>query len=317
MSANTVSVVIPCYNGAEFLAEAIDSVLAQTYPPFEIIVVDDGSTDNTGEIAARYPSVRCIRQENQGLAKVRDRGVRESQGKYLVFLDHDDRLFPDALEIGVSCLETHPSCAFAFGLCKLITADGLPLGSGSGILEQSFETFNYQVLLRGRCLVPPATVMFRRNVFEAIGSFDPTLAPVDDYDIYLRIASAFPVYCHNQVVAEYRQHSNSLTATGRTSRLLKLNLRALDKQWDFLKGNSEYEEAYRSGKKHFQNLFGPYLAYDVAAQIKARRLGAAVRAMLFLLQHYPQGLLKYAVELLSKLAQRFKSLVTYNTSVGQ
>ncbi len=317
MSANTVSVVIPCYNGAEFLPEAIESVLAQTYPPLEIIVIDDGSTDNTGEVAARYPGVRCIRQENQGLAKVRSRGVRESKGDYLIFLDHDDRLFPNAIEVGVNCLDAHPDCGFAFGICKLIAADGSPLGSGSSVLEIPFETFDYQALLGGRCLVPPATVMFRRSVFESIGSFDAALAPVDDYDIYLRIAKVFPVYCHNQVIAEYRQHSKSLTATGKASRLLELNLRALDKQWDSIKGNRDYEKTYRSGKKHFRHLFGPYLAYDVAAQVKARRLTAAVRALLFLLRNYPQGLLNYAVELWSKLTQRFKWSVTQDASAGR
>jgi glycosyltransferase involved in cell wall biosynthesis len=317
MSANTVSVIIPSYNAAKFLPEAIESVLAQTYPAFEIIVVDDGSTDNTGEVAARYSGVRYIRQENQGLARVRSRGVRESRGDYLVFLDHDDRLFPNALQIGVNGLDAHPNCAFAFGICKLIAADGLPLESGSSILETPFETFNYQSLLRGRCLVPPATVMFRRSVFESIGEFDADLAPVDDYDMYLRIARAFPIYCHNQVVAEYRQHPNSLTATGKTSRILELNLRTLDKQWNCIKGNRDDEQAYRSGKKHFRNLFGPYLAYEVVAHAKARRLIPAVQAMLFLLQYYPQGFPKYAAELLSKLTQRFKKSAIYNASAEQ
>ena len=90
--AALVSVVIPCYNQAHFLGEAIESVLAQTYPHLEIVVVDDGSTDNTGEVAARYPGVRYVRQENQGLAAARNTGLRHSSGDYLVFLDADDRL---------------------------------------------------------------------------------------------------------------------------------------------------------------------------------------------------------------------------------
>jgi glycosyltransferase involved in cell wall biosynthesis len=317
MSANTVSAIIPSYNAAKFLPEAIESVLAQTYPAFEIIVIDDGSTDNTGEVAARYSGIRYIRQENQGLARVRSRGVRESRGDYLVFLDHDDRLFPNALEIGVNSLDAHPDCAFTFGICKLITADGLALESGSSILETPFETFNYQSMLRGRCLVPPATVMFRRSVFASIGEFDAALAPVDDYDMYLRLARDFPIYCHNQVVAEYRQHPNSLTATGKPSRLLDLNLKALDKQWNSIKGNRDYEEACQSGKKHFRNLFGPYLAYELVGHVKARRLIAAVKATLFLLQHYPQGFLKYAAELLSKLTQLIKKSGLHNASPGQ
>src|ERR687890_1245755 len=103
--AGLVSVVIPCYNQAHFLGEAIESVLAQSYKDFEIIVVDDGSPDNTSEVAARYPGVRCVRQENQGLAGARNTGIRESKGEYLVFLDADDRLLAEALEVGVKNLE--------------------------------------------------------------------------------------------------------------------------------------------------------------------------------------------------------------------
>ena len=103
--AALVSVVIPCYNQAHFLGEAIESVLAQTYPHREIVVVDDGSPDNTREVASRYPGVRYVRQENQGLAAARNTGLRHSSGSYLVFLDADDRLLPEALEVGLRQLQ--------------------------------------------------------------------------------------------------------------------------------------------------------------------------------------------------------------------
>src|SRR4028119_1234933 len=111
-AAGLVSVIIPCYNQAYFLGEAIESVLAQSYPHFEIVVVDDGSTDNTSEVAARYPGVRCIRQENRGLAGARNEGIRHSSGSYLVFLDADDRLLPEALAVGLRHLKERPECAF-------------------------------------------------------------------------------------------------------------------------------------------------------------------------------------------------------------
>ena len=99
-----VSVVIPCYNQAHFLGEAIESVFKQTYKHFEIVVVDDGSTDNTSEVARRYSGIRCIEQVNQGLSAARNTGIRESKGEYLVFLDADDRLYPIALEAhGLFC----------------------------------------------------------------------------------------------------------------------------------------------------------------------------------------------------------------------
>src|SRR5215213_4115846 len=122
--ARLVSVVIPCYNLAHFLGEAIESVLAQSYPNFEIIVVDDGSPDNTSEVAARYPGVRLVRQENQGLSGARNAGLARSEGEYVVFLDADDRLLPEALEAHLEHLKAHPECAFVSGRLKRIAADG-------------------------------------------------------------------------------------------------------------------------------------------------------------------------------------------------
>src|SRR3712207_6844017 len=108
VGAALVSVVIPCYNQAHFLGEAIESDLGQTYPHFEVLVVDDGSTDNTQEVAAPYPGVRCIRQENQGLAAPRNTGIRHTKGTQLVFLDADDRLLPGALASGLYAPKEHP-----------------------------------------------------------------------------------------------------------------------------------------------------------------------------------------------------------------
>src|SRR5882672_136402 len=122
-----ISIVIPCYNQAHFLAEAIESVLAQIWPADEIIVVDDGSTDNPGQVAARYPQVRCIRQENQGLPGARNTGLRESHGDYLVFLDADDRLTPQALAVGMQHLNARPECVLVAGHYQNIAADGTPL----------------------------------------------------------------------------------------------------------------------------------------------------------------------------------------------
>src|SRR5437867_5651771 len=119
-----VSIIIPCYNQAQFLREAIQSALAQTYPHREIFIVDDGSTDNTAEVTAGYRDVRYIRQENSGVSTARNTGLKQSRGEYLVFLDSDDRLLPAALEIGVDCLREHPECAFDFGPSRFTTADG-------------------------------------------------------------------------------------------------------------------------------------------------------------------------------------------------
>src|SRR6266436_3475630 len=119
-----VSVIIPCYNQAHFLHEAIDSVLAQTYSNREILVVDDGSSDATAAVARSYPHVRYVYQENAGPSAARNTGLKQTRGEYLVFLDADDRLLPEALEVGVDCLRQRSKCAFAFGRCRFVTADG-------------------------------------------------------------------------------------------------------------------------------------------------------------------------------------------------
>src|SRR5919108_2036820 len=119
-----VSVIITSYNQARFLSDAIESVLTQTYSQFEIVVVDDGSTDHASEVVTRYPGVRYIHQDNQGLSAARNTGLRESNGAYLVLLDADDRLLPIALETGVDCLQAHPECGFVSGHHSLISSNG-------------------------------------------------------------------------------------------------------------------------------------------------------------------------------------------------
>src|SRR5262249_51410620 len=129
--AALVSIIIPCYNQAHFLGEAIESVLAQSHSHHEIVVIDDGSTDNTRAVAGRYPGIRYIRQVNCGLSAARNTGLRCSQGDYIVFLDADDRLFPQALRIGLESLTSHPECMFAAGRYELMSADGSCLGDGA------------------------------------------------------------------------------------------------------------------------------------------------------------------------------------------
>ena len=120
-NAPLVSVIIPSYNHAQFLAESIESVLQD----FEVIVIDDGSTDHTASVVAQYPRVRYIRQDNQGLSAARNRGIRETSGPFLVFLDADDKLLPRALEATLNCFRNHPDSGFVSGLFRRITATGI------------------------------------------------------------------------------------------------------------------------------------------------------------------------------------------------
>ena len=247
--AGLVSIIIPCYNQAQFLREAIQSALAQTYSHREIFIVDDGSTDNTAEVTAGFAGVRYIHQENSGVSTARNTGLKESRGEYLVFLDADDRLLPEALEIGVDCLRQHPECAFASGHCRHIIGSLLSSPKQLHVVRD-----HYLELLRGNYIWCPGSVIYRRSAFEVVKGFDISLGPCADYDLYLRITRDSPVFCHNQFVAGYRLHGSSMS-TDHLS-MLRETLKTLDGQRDFVKGNDRYIEALETGKKQCQSYYG-------------------------------------------------------------
>jgi glycosyltransferase involved in cell wall biosynthesis len=173
-----VSIIIPCYNQAHFLGEAIESALAQTYPRFEIIVVDDGSTDNTNEVAASYPGVHCVQQRNQGLSAARNTGLHNSTGEYIVFLDADDRILPNALHSGLDCLKAYPESAFGYGRFRLLMANG----TVRLIKPYPFTGRDcYSTLLQINQIGMHATVMYRRAVFDAVCGFNRSLRACEDY----------------------------------------------------------------------------------------------------------------------------------------
>lgn len=312
MTDSSVSVIVPCHNGAKFLPETIASILAQTYPALEILIIDDGSTDNTEAIASQYAApVRYIRQNCQGVSVARNTGIEASHGDYLVFVDHDDRLLPHALAIGVNCLEENLNCGFAYGRHRSIDSAGNLIAPASEAVNSQEDLSlkvsvanDYALMLRGEFPVPPARIMFHRRVFEQVGGYDPALINSQDYDICLRVAAQFLACRHDQVIAEYRQHGFSKTSTTVVTRKLGFTLRALEKQWSSVEDNPEYRRAYQAGRKHFQKLHGRYIPYEIAAHVKRGNFGAARRSAIALCRHYPQGWLEYGLELLTKLTRR-------------
>lgn len=298
MKDNTVSVIITCYNGGVFLGEALESVLSQSYQQFEIIVVDDGSSDNTRTVAACYPNVNYIYQDNQGVSAARNKGIAESKGIYLVFLDHDDILLPNTLELGVNYLDTHPACGLVYGYVTVIGADGQPKQQKPR--QHLSEAASYKTMLEGKGLVPSGAAMFRRSVVESFAGFSCSKTFSQDYDLYLEISRNFPIYCHNQVVLEYRRHGENTTARMGVKRTLERTLRSLERQRPYVMSNLEYKAAYQQGKETWLNKLGPALVYEMASNLKRGQFTKAAQVLLFMLKHYPQGFL-YAGELLSKL----------------
>lgn len=283
--APLVSVVIPCYNQAHYLSEAIESVLAQTYPQVEVVVVDDGSVDNTVAVAARYPGVRCETQKNGGLASARNTGIRLSNGPYLVFLDADDRLLPGALEAGLKCFEAHPDSAFVSGRFRFIAIDGSNIGDDLGF---TIESDHYAAMLRRNYIPMHATVMFRRNVFESVIGYDVSLPACEDYDLYLRITRLFPVACHEAVVAEYRRYGSSMS--NNSPLMLKTALTVLKSQRRYTRTSKEYRDAYAAGIEFWSNLFGQPLVEQVRRDVRRGDWRTVIRNVVLLVRLYPRGM---------------------------
>lgn len=280
--APLISVIIPCYNQGHFLGEAINSALSQTHPNIEIIVVDDGSTDNTAEVAASY-GVRCVRQENQGLGPARNSGLREARGNYLVFLDADDRLHPRAIETSLKELKLDPDAAFVYGRCQLIAADGSFLSPSR---HPHIESDHYLNLLKlGNFMPNPAAFVFRRAPLEAVGGFRPPLG-TEDYDMLLRLTRLYSSRSHKEVVADYRQHEESLTQ--KPTLMSESTRSVLESQLQFVSGHPFLERAWKQGVKQWRRYY--FAEMRVARARENARSGRWSRVMsdvLWLLLYEP------------------------------
>jgi glycosyltransferase involved in cell wall biosynthesis len=205
----TVSVIIPAYNQGHYLGEAIQSVIDQTYPDFELVVVDDGSTDKTAQVACSFsdPRVHYIHQENRGLSAARNTGILRSSGEYLTFLDSDDMFVADKLETLVNALERDRGLGFVAGQAVLIDENGLPLGK---VFDTPLPENPVHLLLWNPLHV--CSVMLRREWQQKVGLFDESLRAYEDWDMWLRLAR---VGCRMgwvpHPVSFYRFHTRQMT----------------------------------------------------------------------------------------------------------
>ncbi|HEX5322178.1 MAG TPA: glycosyltransferase family A protein [Capsulimonadaceae bacterium] len=226
-----ISIIIPAYNAAGFLKETLDSVLAQTATDWELIVVDDGSTDGTAQIARdcaqRDARFRLIRQENGGTARARNAGVKAIgyESEYVLFLDHDDVLETNALEALTSTLEGTSGMMAAHGLARKIDAHGNPIGEGEAAIQNYHrrKLVNGQVMKAGRfepttaamivfdnLICTPGVALIRRETIEQLTRneqvFDPGCVPLDDWDFWLRLTRLGDIAFLDRVVLGWRRH---------------------------------------------------------------------------------------------------------------
>ncbi|MCK6460867.1 MAG: glycosyltransferase [Planctomycetes bacterium] len=212
------SVVIPARDMASYIAEAIESVLAQEEPALEIVVVDDGSADATPDIAGRYgpDRVRVIREGRLGsVGAERNRGLREARGDAVVFLDADDRLAPSALRRFLRALERDPGLAVAYGEVLVVDAEGRAIGTGKAPLFRKRRPSGeiLERLLVGTPVVTPGAACIRRKNLDTAGGFS-TFPMGEDWELWCRLALTGRFsYLRGPPVLEYRRHPGSMTST--------------------------------------------------------------------------------------------------------
>lgn len=211
MTNPIVSVIImPVYNGEKYIAEAIESILSQTYKNFEIIIINDCSTDNCFEKVKPYlnqSNVKYIQQENKGTAAARNTGIMNSSGEFIAFLDQDDLWLTDKLKIQVEYLRGNPKIGLLHGNISYIDKDGLPLPPNPGLLIGASGMCFRDLFLINR--IATLTVLVKCECIQKVGLFDESIRFCDDYALWLRIAKYFPVGYIDQCLSLYRMHESS------------------------------------------------------------------------------------------------------------
>lgn len=185
-----VSVIIPTFNRVAFLREAIDSVLAQTAKDFELIIIDDGSTDGTRETIGPYGErLRYIFQPHAGVSAARNLGIRHAVGNFITFLDSDDLWLPKKLARQIEWMAAHPEMLLCY-------TDEIWIRRGVRVNQKKIHAkaggWIYPMCLP-RCIISPSSVLMRRELFEMVGCFDERLPVCEDYDLWLRVAARFEV----------------------------------------------------------------------------------------------------------------------------
>lgn len=242
-----VSVIIPCFNHARFLPTAIESALNQTYKHIEVVVVDDGSSDNSREVAEKYNGVKYVYQNNQGLAAARNTGIDNSTSDYLLFLDADDWLLPQGVESNISYFKNAEKIGFVSGnyVSHYETDDT------EKEMVRLVKKSPYADLLLYNHVKMHASVLFPRWIFNEC-RYDSQLNASEDWDLYLQITRNYSIVQHTTPIAVYRRYGTSMSRNNVV--MLKTGLRVLEKQKDQVKTSLERKNLVK-GKRYVTQKF--------------------------------------------------------------
>lgn len=205
-----LTIIIPTFNRADFLKESIQSVLSQTFTDFELIVVDDGSTDHTAEVAREFSGIHYVScPVNSGVSHARNLGIGLARGRYICFLDSDDLWVKSKLETQVRWMEAHADCRLCY-TDEIWIRKGVRVNPMNKHRKYSGDIFSRSLPL---CIVSPSSVLMRASLFDEVGMFDEDLPVCEDYDLWLRISLKFPIhFIEEKLIVKRGGHEDQLSS---------------------------------------------------------------------------------------------------------
>ncbi len=271
-----VSVVIPAYNAMTYLPETVESVLKQTFSDYEVLIINDGSSDHIVEWAAQVtdPQVSIISQQNQGVSAARNTGIAQAQGEYIAFLDADDLWEPTKLEKQVGCLEANPSVGLVYTWTALIDQFGQPTRR---VWTSHIEGNVWEHIVVDDMISNGSSPMVRRRCFETAGVFDPNINSSEDRDMWIRIAVNYPFAVVKEVLTLYRRHPHN--TTNQRQKMIQDLRQVIEKTFE----TAPLESLYLRNRSYGQmNLFQAWNSIDERNYQEARHFQQQA------LLHYPQ-----------------------------
>lgn len=294
MSTPAVSAVIPAYNAAWCVGRAIDSVLAQTFRDFELIVVDDGSTDRMGQVLAPYGAcLRVLRKENGGLASARNAGIHAACGEFVAFLDADDSWLPEKLARQFSWMDAHPEAAFCSTAARVVNPQGEEIGEWrcSGCTGSTLEAiFSTNAYVAGSA----SGVVARRQALLESGGFDERLRSLEDVDMWMRLAAMGGYHCIDEVLTVILKRPESMSRN--LDEMRRAGIAVARK-------NRHLLPEHRQGA-FWRHAYAGMLADYAKWEYREGRTGEALRHLAQVMMTSPLGRGRLALGLLAAIAMR-------------
>jgi alpha-1,6-rhamnosyltransferase len=265
MERPLASIAIPCRNQADYLRSALRSLAAQTVGPLETIVIDDGSTDDTSAVA-RDAGAIVLSQPTAGVSAARNAGLRRATAQYVIVLDADDELEPEAVESGVAFLEAHPDAWMVARCCQLIDGAGSRLPTDC-VFPESEDV--YGEWLQRNFVWTPGAAMFRREAFAQLGGFPVDPDSAADYAVYLQLARLGRVGFDPRTAVRYRQHGANMSAD--PARMLRATLSVLRRERQHVPPG--HATLYTRGVRAWRIYYGEAIIHRLRADLRARHFG--------------------------------------------